>query len=126
MEHVLEQTARRLPERLALVVGEDSRTWSALEQEVADFAAGLAARGVRAGECVALALDNSIEACVAILGCLRLGAVFVCLNPTIKEDKLRALLEHSTAVAFITDVPHLELMQGGRGYMPNLCVVVGA
>jgi acyl-coenzyme A synthetase/AMP-(fatty) acid ligase len=97
-----------------------------LEQEVADFAAGLAARGVRAGECVALALDNSIEACVAILGCLRLGAVFVCLNPTIKEDKLRALLEHSTAVAFITDVPHLELMQGGRGYMPNLCVVVGA
>ena len=126
MDRLLQQTAQRLPERLALVDGERSRTWASLEQEVSAFAAGLTANGMRAGERVVIVLDNSIEACVAILGCLRLGVVFVCLNPTIKGEKLLALLGHASAAALVTDAHHLDLLVDGEGYRPRLCVLVGA
>ncbi|MBJ01353.1 MAG: hypothetical protein CMK00_00620, partial [Planctomycetes bacterium] len=124
MDRLLQQTAQRLPERLALVDGERSRTWASLEQEVSAFAAGLTANGMRAGERVVIVLDNSIEACVAILGCLRLGVVFVCLNPTIKGEKLLALLGHASAAALVTDAHHLDLLVDGEGYRPRLCVLV--
>ncbi len=44
------------------------------------FAAALAARGVKAGDRLAVQVDKSPEALMLYLGCLRLGAVFLPLN----------------------------------------------
>ena len=52
----------------------------------------LRARGVRRGDRVALFLDNGIEMVVGVYAALRLGAVFMPVNPLTKEDKLAYLL----------------------------------
>ncbi len=103
------------------------RTWSYddLEHWSANVAAGLAARGIGAGDRVALGLPNSPELIAAVLGVLRSGAVLVPLNPRytaaeaafIVDDAAAALvithaeqagvLASATRASIVTDLPEL-------------------
>ncbi|GLZ35185.1 ATP-dependent acyl-CoA ligase [Lentzea sp. NBRC 105346] len=58
-------------------------------------------RGVGRGRAVAAVLPNSPELLTLWLACARLGAVFVPLNPALREAELRPLLEHSGAVLVV-------------------------
>jgi malonyl-CoA/methylmalonyl-CoA synthetase len=70
------------PERTFLATpGGQSLTYLQLDQRSAGFAAALAALGVGAGQRVALQVEKSVDAVLAYVGCLRLGAVLVPLNP---------------------------------------------
>jgi acyl-CoA synthetase (AMP-forming)/AMP-acid ligase II len=64
------------------VVGRDGLrrwTWSRWREHATRAAGALAARGVRPGDRVALALDNSAEACAVLLGAWLAGACVVSL-----------------------------------------------
>jgi long-chain acyl-CoA synthetase len=76
--------ARSRPDRTALVEGLDasrSCTWAELDERVERCAAGLAGRGLVAGQRVATCLANGIDLVVTILGALRAGLVVVPANP---------------------------------------------
>jgi 2-furoate---CoA ligase len=74
--------AERTPNQLALVDDVSSRalTYRELIDEIDVIAAGLVARGVRAGARVATALPNTIEHCLALLALQRIAAVPAPLN----------------------------------------------
>jgi amino acid adenylation domain-containing protein len=95
-------TARRLPEKTALVDKNQRLSYGALADAVERFAAGLAARGVRRGDRVAVFLPNVAEAAVAMYGALRAGAVFMPVNPLTRADKLALLLADAEAAALVT------------------------
>jgi crotonobetaine/carnitine-CoA ligase len=77
-------------------------TYAAFADRVARVAAGLHARGVRAGDRVLVHLDNCPEAVFAWFGCAWLGAVAVTTNARSSDDELTYFAERSAAVAGIT------------------------
>ena len=72
---VLREAARRFGEREALVHDALRFSYAALDSAADEVAAGLAARGIGAGDLVALVLPTGAEFVVAYLGLARLGAV---------------------------------------------------
>jgi long-chain acyl-CoA synthetase len=99
----LGDSARRLPEKAALVCGDRRLTYREIDNAVDRFASGLQALGVSRGARVAIYLDNSIEAVLSVFAILRVGAVFVPIGSTVKTDKLAYILNDSEAVAVIAD-----------------------
>nr|BFE36891.1 ATP-dependent acyl-CoA ligase [Actinomadura rugatobispora] len=85
-----------------------SRSWTAraLADETRRCAAGLADRGVRAGDRVGIHLGNRPEFVVAWLACARLGAAAVTSNTRLPAHELRYVLADSAPAAVITQPEH--------------------
>ncbi len=104
VEAFLEQTAHRLPDKVALICGERRLTYREIETASRRLSATLRRCGVGRGDRVAIFLDNDVEAVVALFGALMSDAVFVMINPATKPDKLAFLLNDCRAAALITHV----------------------
>ena len=98
MADVWEMAADAVPEREALVVGDQRRTYAELEDRANRLAHHLAGRGVGAGDHVALYLENCAEYLEAMLAAWKLRAVPINVNHRYVADELRYLLDNSDAV----------------------------
>jgi long-chain acyl-CoA synthetase len=94
LQEFLENSARRLPGKTALVCELDARANR--------FAHALRASGVGYRDRVVIMLDNSWETVVSIFGTLKNDNVFVVVNPTIKKEKLGFILNNCRAAALVT------------------------
>ena len=95
--------SERAPDREALV-GEGRRlTYAELRVRAARIAAGLAARGVRAGDRVACVLANEPQTVELYWGCQWLGAVLVPLSHRLAEDDLAYCIDDAGAEVVIRD-----------------------
>lgn len=88
----LAETARRSPDKTALLCGAESWTFGRIDRESDRLAASFQAMGVRRGDRVAAVLDNSPELVVAMWASFKAGAVFVPINPAVKPEKLGFIL----------------------------------
>lgn len=77
-------------------------TFRGFARQVNKVAAGLAARGVRAGESVLVHLDNCPEILFAWFACAKIGAICVTTNARSAADEMSYFADHSGAVAAIT------------------------
>ena len=126
VEKFLEESARRVPEKTAVVCGSLRRTYRQIEDDCNRFARGLAAMGIRRGDRVVVYLENSIESVIAVFGTLKAGGVFVVINPTTKSEKLTYLLNDSGAAALVTHVEKLRGIDACRPQTPHLKKVIVA
>jgi amino acid adenylation domain-containing protein len=101
VHHFLENSARRLPDKVALVCGEERLTFGELNDLTDRLAIRLVEMGVARQDRVALLLDNSVESVVGLFGILKAGAIFVMLSAGLKPKKLAYILKDSGAVALI-------------------------
>lgn len=85
-------------------------TYGDFARQTRQFAAGLAARGVRQGEAVLIHMDNCPEFLLAWFACSRLGAVAVTTNTRSTADELSYFIQHSGAVAAVTQPSYGELV----------------
>jgi fatty-acyl-CoA synthase len=99
----LRSTARRVPDTVALIFGERAYTYAELDAQVDRTATALAGLGLARGDRFALMATNSDAFVVAFYAALRLGAIFVPVNPASAPPELRYLLEDSGATVFIHD-----------------------
>ena len=97
-----EQTARRLPDKLALIVAGQRLTYDELAQRVGAAGAALARAGVLPGERVLVFLDSGIEFAVAMLAVWQRGAVLVPVSALTKSDKLAFVLADTEAAGLMT------------------------
>ena len=102
LHHYLDHTARRLPDKCAIVARGVHHNYREIDARAATLARALRAAGVRRGDRVVLFLGNTVEMAASIFAVLRLGAVFVPVNPLTKRDKLGYLLEDTGATALVT------------------------
>jgi amino acid adenylation domain-containing protein len=108
VDHFLEESAARLPEKTALVIGDKRFTYCGIEADANRLAHALLEQGwLEKGARVAIVLDNSAESVLAIFATVKAGGVFITINPTIKSNKLAYLLENSRASVLITDADKL-------------------
>jgi long-chain acyl-CoA synthetase len=98
---LLEQTARRLPRKVAfqVKVGRDFRTLSfaELQRRAADFGAALIALGLRPGDRVAIICENGLEWVVAYLGTVMAGGVGMPLYTEFKGAEVSSLIRQGEA-----------------------------
>jgi long-chain acyl-CoA synthetase len=112
VHHLLEQSAARFPEQVALVCGEQRLTYAELNAQAEAIAGVLAAAGVRRGDRVVLFMDNAAETVIGLFAALKAGAVFSVINPTTKRAKLLQILDNCRPTALIVDEGRLETVAG--------------
>ena len=127
--HMLADAARRRPDALALVCGEDRLSYRAYAACVADLALELHARGIGAGARAALLMANSADIAVATFGVQAAGAQVVPLNPAYTAAELGPMLLDADPALVVCDaavVPTLEAVaNAGFRLAPSARVVVG-
>jgi amino acid adenylation domain-containing protein len=109
VEGFLRESARRFPDKTALVAGERRLSYRELAAMARAIAAQLRSRGLARGERVVVFLDNSPETVAALFGVLEAGGVFSVVNPSTKLDKLAYILNNCGARAVVTE-PRLQAL----------------
>ena len=89
-----------------------ARTWryGEFHERVGALAAGLNARGVKAGEFVLIHLDNCVEAMLVWFACVELGAIAVTTNTRSAPAEMEYFAGHCGAVAAITQPAYAEMI----------------
>jgi crotonobetaine/carnitine-CoA ligase len=105
------------PARPFLLFGATTWSWAGFMAAVERAAAGLAARGIGAGDRVALLAPSCDAALVLFCAAARLGAVFVPINPDATVDEARYVLGHAepAAVAATPATSAVAQAAGARG-----------
>jgi acyl-CoA synthetase (AMP-forming)/AMP-acid ligase II len=98
----LRTAAREAPDRAFLVGEGEPVTFADLDGLADRCAAGLAARGIGAGDRVAVAGLNTVDWLTLFFGATRLGAAVVTLNVRYRETELEYMLGHSGARMVVT------------------------
>jgi cyclohexanecarboxylate-CoA ligase len=93
--------AADVPDRVALILDDRSVTYAELRRAAVGVSARLAAGGVEPGDVVILLGRHSIEAAVAMLGCLHRGAVLAPLPPMFNAAQLSSLIGQTGAKAIV-------------------------
>ena len=95
--------AERFPNKVAGIdeAGE-TRTYGELNEQSRRIASSLVSLGVGRGDRVAILMENSVRFVEVYLGVLRIGAISVGIQPALKPDEVRYILENSTARIVIT------------------------
>lgn len=99
----LAASARRWPERRALVWPGGTLTHAELDSLAGAFAATLAARGVGPGTRVAIAIPNRWPFPVALLAGWKLGATVVPLDALLKREERREILADLSPVVLVEE-----------------------
>jgi len=106
LQDCLSLSARRLPDKVALVFNGNRLTYGEIEARSNALAHFLRQRGVRRGDRVVLFLDNTVEAVVSFWAVLKADAVVSVLNPQTKTEKLAWLLADCRPAALLTQAWH--------------------
>jgi amino acid adenylation domain-containing protein len=96
-------SARRLPDKVALVCKDRRLTYRELDARSDALAATLVARGIERGDRVIVFADNTVEAVISFWAVLKANAVVSIVNPLTKADKLAYLLDDCRARGMISD-----------------------
>ncbi|MGQ0464484.1 MAG: fatty acyl-CoA synthetase [Sporichthyaceae bacterium] len=103
VDAVLTRSARRNPNKVALVFEDRTWTYRELDAAVSRAAAALLARGLRKGDRVAAYGQNSDAYAIAFLGVARAGLVHVPINYALTGDELQYLISQSGASLVLAD-----------------------
>jgi len=119
--------AAEAPDAAALVCGEATLSYGALERRSRQAAWRLAAGGAAPETVVGLCLERGIDQMVALLGILRVGAAYLPLDPEVPAERLAFVLEDAGAVALIARPELAERLEGfdGARLVPGELVVGG-
>jgi long-chain acyl-CoA synthetase len=113
---LLEDTARRRPQRVAVVLGETRLTYGQVDAAANQVANLLVSRGIRPGDKVALTCPNLPYFPIVYYGILKAGAVVVPLNVLLKGREVAYHLADSEAKAYLCFQGTAELPMGTEGY----------
>ncbi|MCB1337490.1 MAG: long-chain fatty acid--CoA ligase, partial [Maritimibacter sp.] len=103
VENFLTDTARRLPDKIALVADGVRMSYRELDEASDRLAVRFAQEGIGPGDRVIIFMGNRLEAVVAIFAAQKAGAVFSPVNPSTKADKLAFILNNCEAKAVVSE-----------------------
>ncbi|WP_192860366.1 acyl-CoA synthetase [Mycobacterium sp. MS1601] len=90
-----------VPDRVALISGDEQLTYAQLEEKANRLAHYLIDQGVKKDDKVGLYCRNRIEIVIGMLGIVKAGAILVNINFRYVEGELKYLFENSDMVALI-------------------------
>ncbi|MGV0641826.1 acyl-CoA synthetase [Mycolicibacterium sp. XJ879] len=96
-----EHAVDAVPDRVALICGDDELTYAQLEEKANRLAHYLIDKGVQKDDKVGLYCRNRNEIVIAMLGIVKAGAILVNVNYRYVEAELKYLFENSDMVALV-------------------------
>ena len=123
MPHKINQTipelfytsAEKFANRIALTQEGGQLTYRELNEESNQIAHMLLSNGLKKGDFVALVMERSQEALIALLGIMKAGGVYVPIDPSYPKERCQYLLSDTQAPFILTLSAHndfiLELLQ---------------
>jgi fatty-acyl-CoA synthase len=100
---LLDRSAARHPEKLAIVHGDVRQSFAELDDAVNRTANVLTARGVAKGDRVAMLGHNSHHFVVVHFALARLGAISVPINFMLKADEVAYVLDHAGTTGMVVE-----------------------
>ena len=113
-----------VPDRVALICGDEQLTYAQLEEHANRLAHYLQERGVRKGDKVGLYCRNRIEIVIAMVGIIKAGAILVNVNFRYVEGELRYLFENSDMVALVHERRYSDRVANVLPDTPNVKTVL--
>lgn len=99
--YLFDRALASAPEKVAVIQGEHSLTYEALDRRANRIARALQGVGVGRGASVALLFDNDYRFLECYFGTLRAGGVVVPVNHRLSQESVSYILRHSDARVFI-------------------------
>ncbi|ONI80978.1 acyl-CoA synthetase [Actinosynnema sp. ALI-1.44] len=124
---LLRRTARRCPDKTAVVAGDLRVTYAEFDVAVNRAAHALAARGLAKGDRLALLSHNCWQYAVLTYATARLGVLLVPINFMLTADEIAYILRHSGSSGLVTEDTLAATadkalaaagIQGVRGWIP--------
>jgi acyl-CoA synthetase (AMP-forming)/AMP-acid ligase II len=113
-----------VPDRVALICGDDEITYAGLEEKANRLAHYLIDHGVKKDDKVGLYCRNRIEIVIAMLGIVKAGAILVNVNYRYVEGELRYLFDNSDMVALVHERQYSERVANVLPDTPNVKTVL--
>jgi long-chain acyl-CoA synthetase len=113
---ILEDSARRYPSEPAFTFTNTTLSFAQINAAANQVANGLRAKGIQAGDHVALSCLNLPYFPIAYFGILKTGAAVVPLSVLLKHDEIEYHLKDSEAKAYMCFVGTPELPMAQEGY----------
>jgi amino acid adenylation domain-containing protein len=107
IHQLIERTAERRPDHVAVTDGELSLTYRELNEQANRLSHRLRALGVTADTLVGICLERTSDMVAAVLGVLKAGGAYVPLDPGFPPARLAFMMEDSEAPVLISQ-PNLE------------------
>nr|WP_237710358.1 non-ribosomal peptide synthase/polyketide synthase [Mycobacteroides abscessus] len=92
----------RTPEAVAVTCGGHALTYRELDDAANWLALRLSSAGVVPGGCVALLLERSSQAIVAMLAVLKTGAAYLAIDPLMPSARIEFMLDDAAPTAVVT------------------------
>jgi acyl-CoA synthetase (AMP-forming)/AMP-acid ligase II len=113
-----------VPDRVALICGDEQLTYAQLEEKANRLAHYLIDQGVKKDDKVGLYCRNRIEIVIAMLGIVKAGAILVNVNFRYVEGELRYLFENSDMVALVHERQYSDRVANVLPDTPNVKTVL--
>jgi acyl-CoA synthetase (AMP-forming)/AMP-acid ligase II len=113
-----------VPDRVALICGDEQLTYAGLEEKANRLAHYLTDQGVKPGDKVGLYCRNRIEIVVAMLGIVKAGAILVNVNFRYVEGELRYLFDNSDMVALVHERQYADRVANVLADTPNVKTIL--
>lgn len=121
---LVEHAVDAVPERVALICGQDHLTYERLEQRTNRLAHHLAARGVGPGSHVGIHAQNCLEAVETMIAAYKLRAVAVNVNYRYVRTELRYVFDNADLVALVHQRRYSEAVADVLPDVPELHTVL--
>ncbi|MEZ2128874.1 MULTISPECIES: class I adenylate-forming enzyme family protein [unclassified Sinorhizobium] len=89
------------PNRIAFIAGESIWTYRRLLSDVEHIALAFSTKGIRSRDRIVLHMTNTPQFAIALLACLRMGAIAVPLNNRFKAKELTSVLQRLAPTLYI-------------------------
>ena len=113
-----------VPDRVALISGDEELTYAQLEQKANRLAHYLIDQGVKKDDKVGLYCRNRIEIVIAMLGIVKAGAILVNVNFRYVEGELKYLFENSDMVALVHERRYADRVANVLPETPNVKTIL--
>src|SRR6185312_13325501 len=113
-----------VPDRVALISGDEKLTYAQLEERANRLAHYLMEQGVQKDDKVGLYCRNRIEIVIAMLGIIKAGAILVNVNYRYVEGELRYLFENSDMVALVHERQYSDRVANVLPDTPNVKTIL--
>ena len=119
-----EHSIDAVPDRVALICGDEQLTYAQLEEKANRLAHYLQDQGVKKDDKVGLYCRNRIEIVIGMLGIVKAGAILVNVNFRYVEGELKYLFENSDMVALIHERRYADRVDNVLPETPNVKTIL--
>jgi len=103
LDLILQDHAKKTPEKVALGWESGSYTYRELNKQVQKLANQFYLNGIKQGDRIAIILDNCPEFVISYYACMRVGAINVPINPSLTSREFGIIINDSTPEIIITN-----------------------